>query len=926
MKKKTLWLHSCISIVLIVAFIAANIVLKALFGVATIYFNDMGIDLDSPESLTAKAESEAFTEEIVKEGIVLLRNENNALPIEAGNVNLFGWSSTNIVVGGSGGSGGASGAYMDIRASLIEAGFSVNEDLYNAYVDYGGDRSGDPSNPNNIYGTYTPNFVIPEPSISGDKDVLSDELLSQAKAFSDVAIVTFGRTSGEGFDLPVSYLSLTDAEKELIDYVTDNYEKVIVILNSNAAMEVGYLEEKNVDAILFMPGPGSTGTVALGKILNGTYNPSGRLVDTFAYEHSSAPSYYYANRLGSFAYSNYADKPGGQSQYQRYYYVDYVEGIYVGYKYYETAAVEDYIDYDTTVQYPFGYGLSYTTFSQTVTEVDGDLNSDQITVSVEIKNTGDVAGKDVVQVYATTPYIKGGIEKAYVDLVGFGKSKLLEPGETDVVVIEIDPLEIASYDWNDANNDGQTGYILEAGTYELKLMSNSHDPITVAKEFTLESDILIENDPVTGAEIQNLFDDAAGQNETEPVQYLSRSDFAGTFPAAREVSDTIETDLIGRAASEEDQAAFASSIGWTEDSSLAPITTGADNGLTLDDLKGLYYEDPEYQETLQLLLDQMTLDEMKLLIENNAYLFNAVESIGFEGLATGEGPAGLSAWMSGISGANFPVEMVVAQTWNVEIAAEEARLMAREARASSVGAYMAPAVNIHRTPYSGRNFEYYSEDGLMAGKFAAAVVYAAREEDVVMFVKHFALNDQDSYRGERFTSIATWCNEQAMREIYLKPFELAVKEGKTLGIMVSMNRIGNTFTGNSSALCIDLLRTEWGFQGTVITDMYDGAGWEEPDDCVPTGVDTWLSVPFATQPTISEDVLESVTYQNYMRTACEHIINMLVQSSVTPQEMSTDWFYHVALPIDIGIGVLVVGYAVFVIIQWRKYKKQGKKD
>lgn len=924
MKRKTLWLHTCLSIFLVAVLVVANIALYALFGVATIYFNDMGIDLDSPESQTAKLESEAFTEEIVKEGIVLLRNENNALPLNAGNVNLFGWSSTNVVVGGSGGSGGSSGADMNIRTSLIEAGFTVNEDLYNAYVNYGGDRSGDPQNPNNIYGTYTPNFVIPEPSVSRDKNVLTDTLLSDAKKFSDVAIVTFGRTSGEGFDLPAGYLSLTDAEKELIDHVTDNYDKVVVILNSNAAMELSYLEEKGVDAIISMPGPGKTGTVALGKILNGTYNPSGRLVDTYAYDHKSSPSYYYANRTGSFAYSDYANETGGQNMYQRYYYVDYVEGIYVGYKYYETAAAEGYIDYDATVQYPFGYGLSYTTFTQSVKEVSGDLGSDKITVSVEVKNTGDVAGKDVVQLYVTAPYTKGGIEKAYVDLVGFGKTKLLEPGETDTVIVEIDPLEIASYDWDDANQDGKTGYIMEKGTYELKLMSNSHDLIAVAKEFNLSSDIFVTEDPATGAEIKNLFDDAAGQDETEPVKYLSRSDFAGTFPPAREVPSVIESDLVGRAANGADKEAFTTSSTWVEDPSLEPITTGAYNGLTIADLQGLSDDDPEYQEKLQLLLDQMTLDEMKLLIENNAYYFNPIESIGFEGLTTGEGPAGLSAWMAGKSGANFPVEMMVAQTWNVEIAAEEARLMAREARAGTVGAYMAPAVNIHRTPYSGRNFEYYSEDGLLSGKFAAAVTYAAREEGVLMFVKHFALNDQDSYRGERFTSIATWCNEQAMREIYFKPFELAVKEGKTLGMMVSMNRIGNTFVGNSSALCNDLLRTEWGFQGAIITDMYDSAGWEEPDNCVHTGVDTWLSVPYAKQPTITESALNSTTYQHYMRTACEHIINAVAQATVTPAEPSIAWFTNVALPIDIAAGVLILGYALFVAVQWGKYKKRNK--
>ena len=921
MKNKKLWIQTVICIFLVVLVIAGNIALKLLFGVATIYFNDMGINLDSPEALETKEESEAFTEEIVKEGIVLLRNENNALPLTDKKVNLFGWSSTNVVVGGSGGSGGASGTEMDIRQSLLDAGFSINEDLYNAYVSYEGDRTGDPTNPNNIYGTYSPNFVVPEISISKDKNILTDELLEEALEFSDTAIVTFGRTSGEGFDLPAGYLSFTDTEKELLDYLRSNYAKVIVILNSNAAMEVGYLEEIGVDAVLSMPGPGKTGTVALGKILDGTYNPSGRLVDTYAYDHKSSPSYYYANRTGSFVYADYADKPSGESQYQRYYYVDYVEGIYVGYKYYETAAEEGFIDYDSTVQYPFGYGLSYTTFEQSVKSVEGDLSSDKITVSVDVTNTGDMAGKEVVQLYVTAPYTKGGIEKAYVDLVGFGKTEMLEPGETGTVTIEVDPLEIASYDWNDANGDGKTGYILEKGDYQLKLMDNSHDLITVAKEYTLDKDIFIENDPATGTEIENHFDDAAGQEETEPVQYLSRSDFAGTFPQAREISAITEEDLVGRAASESDKEAFASAIKMEEDPSLEPVITGADNGLTIEDLKGLYIEDPEYQEKMELLLDQMTLEEMKTLIETNSYAFSEVPSIDFGGITTAEGPAGLSSWMAQKYGANFPVELMVAQTWNTDIAEQEARLMSREARASGVGGFMAPAVNIHRTPYSGRNFEYYSEDGFQAGKFAAAVTYAAREEGVIMFVKHFALNDQDSYRGERFTSIATWCNEQAMREIYLKPFELAVKEGKALGLMVSMNRIGNTFSGNSSALCIDLLRKEWGFEGAVITDMYDGAGWEEPDDCVTTGVDTWLSVPYGKTPAISEEALNSPTFQHAMREACRHILNAVSQTSVTPVELSTDWFYHVALPIDIVVSGLVLCYAVFVIIQWRKNKK-----
>ena len=920
MKTKFFIVNSIVCAVLIAAFIAFNIALAYSFDLLSMYFGNMGLDLDNPETEIAQAESKAFTDEIVREGVVLLRNENDALPLEKGNINLFGWSTINPVVGGSGGSGGASGANTDIRSSLETAGFKVNGDLYDMYTDYGGDRSGDPTNPNNIYGTYTPNFVIPEPSVS-DKSHYTDELLAQAKEFSDVAMVTYGRTSGEGFDLPANYLEMTQEEKDLAKYLTDNYEKVIVLLNANAPMEIGYLEEIGVDAILFMPGPGKEGLTALGKILNGTYNPSGRTVDTFAYEHESLPAYYYANRPGSFVYSDYADAPLGQNNYERRYYVDYVEGIYVGYKYYETAAEEGFIDYDETVQYPFGYGLSYTTFAQRVTDVEGDLRSDEITITVEVENTGERAGKDVVQIYATAPYNEGGIEKAHVDLVGFAKTDIIEPGQSASVTVSVDPFEIASYDWNDANKDGETGYILEAGTYSLKLMNNSHDMISVAAEFELSRDILISEDPVTGAEIKNLFDDAAGGDESEPVEYLSRADFAGTYPEAHEVPDVIETDLVGRRQSAAVEA--SKNLGWDEESGVEKITTGADNGMTIEDLKGLSYEDPEYTEKMELLLDQLSVEDMATMILSNNYKFSAIESIGFEGMTTGEGPQGLSAWMSGISGINFPVAMMVGQTWNVDIAAREAQLFAREARAAGVGAYMAPATNIHRTPYSGRNFEYYSEDGFLSGKMAASVTYAAREEGVIMFVKHFGLNDQDSYRGERFTSIYTWCNEQAMREIYLKPFEIAVKEGKTLGIMSSFNRIGATWAGASKALLTDLLRSEWGFVGSVITDMFDGnADWMSEEQGLFAGQDTWLSVPFGGSPSLSDEALKSPTIQKYMREACRHIINTISQATVSPADVPADWFYRVVLPIDIVVGVLILAYAVFVVVWTIKKKKE----
>lgn len=354
------------------------------------------------------------------------------------------------------------------------------------------------------------------------------------------------------------------------------------------------------------------------------------------------------------------------------------------------------------------------------------------------------------------------------------------------VTVTVDPFEIASYDWNDANNDGRTGYILEHGTYELKLMENAHDLIDVAETYELDEDILIDEDPVTGAEIENLFDDVAGQEETEPVEYLSRADFAGTFPEAN-------TSLVGREASDAVKAAANTDV---TDTDIPAITTGANNGVTVEDVKLLDPTDPLWDE----LLDNLTVEEMVPFIVDARFTTPAIERIGLDGSVMIDGPQGLNGWMVGVSGTSYPVQEYVALTWNKDIANKQGELLVREARASNVSGLLAPAVNIHRTPYSGRNFEYYSEDGFLSGKMAAQVSYAAREEGVTVFVKHFALNDQEQFRGEYYTSLFTWSNEQAMREIYLKPFEIAVKEGRSTGIMSSFNRVGATWTGASRAL------------------------------------------------------------------------------------------------------------------------------
>ena len=944
MKKKFVVLNSVICCLLAVLFIAANVALGVLFDLITSALGGYGLDLSSEEAKAVQDEAIDFTKEITAEGIVLLRNERDTLPLEdTDKVNLFGWSSTNHIVGGSGGSGGASTIEVSLKDSFEAAGFTVNEELWNMYVGYQEARTTETEE-----GRYTTSWSIPEPAL-GDKDYYTDALLESAKQFSDTAVLVISRGSGEGVDIPEGYLSLTQTEKDLAKYLTENYKNVIAVINSNSVMEIGYLEEVDVEAILFMPGTGAYGADSLGKIVGGEVNPSGHLVDTMAYDHKSSPAYYFANKPGTMEYSDLAG----------WYYVDYVESIYVGYKYYETAAAEGYIDYDKTVQYPFGHGLSYTQFEKEVVDVRGNLDSDVIEVDVRVTNVGDTAGKEVVQIYATPEYYEGGIEKAHVDLVGFEKTALLAPngqeGSEQVVTVEVEPYEIASYDWDDADGDGKTGYVLEEGKYELKLMDNAHDLVQMAATFELEKDIYIEEDPVTGAKIQNLFDDVAGQEETQPVQYLSRADFAGTFPQRENTESS-----TGRAASSAVKAVSdKNNIQYSNDANAQPIVTEQENNLrlfTLADgtfatqaqLEGdladgqelvlneelfsqLYADDdsPLWDD----LLDQLSLDEMKGLIVEAQFGTHAIESIGLLATHHSDGPQGVSSFSAGDGGKgiNYPVQEYIAQTWNKEIAAKQGNLFGREARVGGIAGMYAPAANIHRTPYSGRNFEYYSEDGFLSGQMAAKVIHAGREQGIFMYMKHFALNDQDQFRGENTTSLMTWSNEQAIREIYVKPFEIAVKEGNATAIMTSFNRIGATWTGASKALLTDLLRTEWGFKGSTITDLHMHYGvsfagvnydewWMNSEQGIRAGQDSWLVLAdVGIRPELD---LENATTQNAMRESVKHIIYTVAQSNVSPNVVEPTWFY-IALPIDIAVGVLIAAYAVFIVV---KAKQKGKEE
>ena len=940
---------------LVIIFIVANVALAMTFDLITFVTNNMGINVDTSEftNVTEEMAEEdvGIVDSITSEGMVLLRNERNTLPLRnTDRVNLFGWATTNLIVGGSGGSGGASGASVTIRDSFENAGFEVNEELLDMYAAYKSDRDKITTDEEKAYGDgpYSPYWDLPEPEIGSS--YYTEKMKADAKEFSDTAVLTLGRTSGEGIDLPADYLALTQTEKDLAKYLTENYENVIVVLNSNAAMELGYLEEIDVEAIIYMPGPGKTGVRPLAKIISGEVNPSGHTVDTFAYDHESSPAYWYANRPGTMTYEEYAYE---EEQTDKFFYVDYVEGIYVGYKWYETADAEGYFDdtdnaygkgYDGVVQYPFGHGLSYTTFTQEITDVRGDLSSDVIEVDVTVTNTGKTDGKEVVQIYATAPYVKGGIEKSYVDLVGFGKTEMLKAnGGSEVVTIAIDPFEIASYDWNDANDDGRTGYVLEKGDYELKVMRNAHETID-SETLSLSHDIYIENDPVTGEKIENLFDDVAGASETEPVEYLSRADFEGTYPESKENAVVGSNyGLVGRKAS----AAVKASVKIESDPTAGYVVheeneqtyaQGVDNGedtVTVADVAGKDYEDPLWKDLWDDLIDQLTVDELVGMVQHGGYSMEGIERIGLNNARYTEGPQGMNLWMGDDSsiGVNYPCETYIALTWSPAIADWQGEMFAKAAIAAEATGYMAPAVNIHRTPYCGRNFEYYAEDGYMSGVMASRVVYAARELGVIMYVKHFALNDQETHRGEYFTSLYTWCNEQAMREIYLKPFELAVKDGKAVSVMSSFNRLGATTASVSKPLLTDLLRDEWGFRGSVISDMYSGREanfgaivirpnewWMDGEAGIRAGQDTYLQ----TMGTPQQFDTENMTTVKYLREAAKHIIYTIAASTVSPAPLSADWFWHIALPLEIVYGVLLlayIGFYVFVLVRNRKRQK-----
>jgi len=847
-------------------------------------------------------EASAVAADIAREGFVLLENEDATLPLAEGTkLNLFGWASTNPIYGGAG-SGGINDLFpvVSLIDGLKGSGFEVNQDLVDFYLGYAESRA--------AVSITAQNWDLPEPPAS----TYPDGLIAGAKDYSETAVIVISRLAGEGHsDIPQDmsqavfqnnseeyadweagdhYLQLSQSEADMVDLVCANFDDVVVVYNGAYAFELGFVEEyPQIKAVVWAPGPGNVGFTALGEILAGTVNPSGRTNDTFVYDIDAAPYYNnaektdYANLLDMTVEGMNAGVPTNYSPA----FINYVENIYVGYRFYETADVEGIIDYDATVQYPFGYGLSYTTFEQEmgpITEADG-----QISFDVTVTNTGSVAGKDVVEVYYNPPYTDGGIEKASANLVRYEKTKLLEPGESQTITITFAVEDMASFDEN-----GAGCYVLEAGDYEIAIKANSHDVLdsetyAVPETVTYDESNPRESDDVAAV---NRLQDAQGN-----VTYLSRAGHFANYAEA--TAAPADTNMPEEYVAGYHLNANYDPMAYVDPAAEMP-TTGAAGDLTIYDVRGLDYDDP----TWDTLLDQLTVEEMAATIALSGYQTPAIPSIGKVQNVDSDGPAAINNNFTGAGSIGFPIEVVITCTWNHELAYQWGEMMGKMSQEMNSSGWYAPGLNTHRSAFTARNYEYFSEDGVLAGWMAADAVRGAHSQGVYSTIKHFAMYDSNG------KMVCAWATEQSMREIYLKPFEIAVKEGGADAAMESWAFLGNKWVGEIPALNNDILRGEWGFRGFIVSDFFrnNGHGFMNADMALYGGVDAMLST-FEGGPNQVTDKTAASNVQ-YMRTAMHNILyttsNCWAYDEAHQQGGIEGWKVA-AYVIDALIAALVIG-------------------
>ncbi|MGG3282233.1 glycoside hydrolase family 3 N-terminal domain-containing protein [Paenibacillus solani] len=862
--------------------------------------------------------AKAVGEKIAAEGIVLLDNEDNFLPLESKTkINVFGWASTNPIYGGTG-SGAMSDAYptVSLLDGLTKAGFDLNNELSEFYTAYRAERPAS--------GIFEQNWTLPEPAVSS----YPTEMVEGAKNFSDTAMLVIGRSGGEGGDLPQDlktvtyennseeypdfgegqhYLQLNRYEQELLDLVTSNFDNVIVVYSGANAFELGFTEQyEQIKSVVWVPGTGQTGFDSFGKIISGEINPSGKTADTFVYDLSKTP---YFNNIGNFDYKNMDEfKVNVFNSDVTPTFVNYVENIYVGYRFYETAHEEGLIDYENTVLYPFGHGLSYTTFKQEM----GQLHTDEagnISVDVKVTNTGSVAGKEVVELYYTPPYTNGGIEKASVNLVAFDKSNTLEPGDSQTLTLTFKAEDMASYDSYNAGS-----WVLEDGDYNITLRSDSH---TVIAEQTYHVDQTI----TYGENSKRSTDKVAAVNQFAfaegDITYLSRENGFANYKEA--VAAPTSFDMSAEA-----KAVFRNKVNYdpsdfNNPDDVMPVTD-AKNGLKLEQMRGLSYDD----EAWEPLLDQLSISDMVNLIGFGGYQTAEAKSVGKLSTIDVDGPASLNNNFTRVGSIGFPSAVTMANTWNEELAKEFGQSIGEMAVEMGVSGWYAPAMNMHRSALAGRNFEYYSEDGFLSGKISANAIVGAKEYGVYAYIKHFALNDQEN---NRLKMLATWSTEQAIREIYLKPFEIAVKEGGAGAVMSAFNYIGPEWTGSSDALLNKVLRGEWGFRGMVITDYFGGNGYMDTDRTIRNGGDMAL-IAYEGDGNVLDDT-ESATAVTAMRQATKNILYTVVNSRAYSEDALKQGM-HVwqigAIIINIVAAFIILLLEVVVFKKFRKKVMQWKEE
>ncbi|MBQ7226978.1 MAG: glycoside hydrolase family 3 protein [Clostridia bacterium] len=823
----------------------------------------------------AAANGAKNVEKICDEGFVLLKNDDGTLPLSTSNdtIALMGRGSVDAVYGGSGSGNVDLTRCATAVSGLRNAGFTVDEtvnrffsDNYTNYDrcqivmdDYDGSTFFIGEVPVSAY-TFTPNSahtaVVFITRGGGEGWDLSTDLVRDSKTTASQSAINRNANTKREVDNYVSgqhQLELSKEEKDMIAYAKANYAKTVVVINSSNIIEANLLEsgEYSADAVVWVGGPGESGFNSLGKILSGAVNPSGRTVDTWAADFTKDPTF---SNTGVFEYEGItsADVADGGASNVSAYFTQCEEGIYVGYRYYETASEEGYINYDNAVVYPFGHGLSYTTFEKTITDFSDA--GDNITVSVRVTNTGDVAGKETVQLYYTPPYNEGGIEKSSVNLMTFGKTKMLAPDESDTLSFNVPKEELASYDYKGIKAEGG-GYVLEAGTYTISLRENSHDVIE-SRTFNQGGDIVYgdtnkrDSDEITAT---NRFDDISQMfQDTATDGYatnMSRADFAGTFPTAPTTQNhdfdptyiTLDTPQqnggttikAGLAVFNVNTDPTLGNVSTSKIYASDKPTTDATSGLNLIDLRSKSFEDPAWE----LLLNQLKTGDLSSgTLNASAYNTAEIKSIGKPATVDPDGPQGISSLFGKTGCCGYMSEVVTASSWNVEMARVMGVSVGEEALCYGSSGWYAPAANMHRNPFGGRNFEYYSEDGLLSGMMAQASIEGAAEKGVYSYLKHYALNDTEV---KRVDNNCTWANEQAIREIYLRPFEVALKRATmrikyitddqgtvdykdmraATALMSSFNRIGTTWAGGHYGLMTEVLRDEWGFDGVVISDF-----------------------------------------------------------------------------------------------------------